>query len=678
METFEFTNQPDSVYGLSACSIPLPGTSANVLACSIQPSCQSHGHNHFEREIFFLVSGTISATNGKNTQTVHAGTAVVFDEFEPHILKNLSESETAEMLSVYWPYSAQNEQSENEEETTQDEPVLLFSTPPTPNGDLHLGHLSGPYLAGDILARKLRASGVSTLHASGRDDHQTYVQYMARKTNTNPKMVADANANKILSTLSKADIVLDGFITPDSDGEYAQFVLDGIDILIDRGLVFEQTEDAMFDAEGHYLHEAFIHGLCPYCQSDSDGNACEACGRPNQCVDLLNPTISGNNSTPVVKRVTRLYFRLSAFEEELKQYIRMATMPASVFHLCSTMLEEGLPDICISHPNEWGIQHRLKNHDKSVVYVWFEMAFGYLWQAAQMSELKCDVWTTVKSVYHASYKVGHAYGFDNAFYHTLLFPAIYLGLDMDLKPPQYHVVNELLELDGSKFSTSRGHLIWARDLLADLPSDYVRFALSYQRPEGCRSSFSLPLVLNLMNRVFVEDLEEWIQTLLATTSPDGIIPEPGAWLDEHKSFFRAINEQAKCLDHALNLSGFSSRRAARCLESIIDMGARFARSQRQLFKSNGQLTANYRRTAIFLLAYGLKKIAFLSAPIIPNIASDLHTLLALTEEHQTAMEFGQDHRLNLSQIVNLPPAHSNASIPKRTPVEQSNTVSEIT
>ncbi|WP_368737243.1 class I tRNA ligase family protein, partial [Acinetobacter baumannii] len=33
---------------------------------------------------------------------------------------------------------------------------LVTAGPPTPNGDLHLGHLSGPYLAGDILTRYLR------------------------------------------------------------------------------------------------------------------------------------------------------------------------------------------------------------------------------------------------------------------------------------------------------------------------------------------------------------------------------------------------------------------------------------------------------------------------------------------------------------------------------------------
>ena len=34
--------------------------------------------------------------------------------------------------------------------------AIVTITPPTPNGDLHLGHLSGPFLAADVCARTLR------------------------------------------------------------------------------------------------------------------------------------------------------------------------------------------------------------------------------------------------------------------------------------------------------------------------------------------------------------------------------------------------------------------------------------------------------------------------------------------------------------------------------------------
>ena len=39
-------------------------------------------------------------------------------------------------------------------------PVWITATPPTPNGDLHVGHIAGPYVAGDVLRRFLAADGI--------------------------------------------------------------------------------------------------------------------------------------------------------------------------------------------------------------------------------------------------------------------------------------------------------------------------------------------------------------------------------------------------------------------------------------------------------------------------------------------------------------------------------------
>ena len=54
-------------------------------------------------------------------------------------------------------------------------PVLIIPPPPTSNGDLHVGHLAGPYLSSDMHARYLRACGRPVIYATGTDDSQTFV-----------------------------------------------------------------------------------------------------------------------------------------------------------------------------------------------------------------------------------------------------------------------------------------------------------------------------------------------------------------------------------------------------------------------------------------------------------------------------------------------------------------------
>lgn len=656
MQSFDLNNRTDKTYGLDTASFNLPENMTNMMSCVLAPAEQSHGHNHAEYELFWFTGGPAKVTNGTETVDLPQGHAVLFEPFESHIIKNPDPEKPLEFLSLYWLGTLTGQNDAQAAETVRD--TLVFSTPPTPNGDLHLGHLSGPYLAGDVLSRSLRQSGHKIWYGSGRDDHQTYVPVQAAKQGTSPEETARFFAQMIQNTWSRAGISMDGVTVPDRDGGYADFVRQGIARLKERGLIFEKDAPAAFDANGIYLHEAHIQGICPHCHEGSDGNACEACGRPNDCVDLIDPRIRSSNAAPTIRTEKRLYFRLSAFEDVLAQYVRMAQMPARVVDLCAQMLEDGLPDICISHPGDWGISHDIPGHEHAIVYVWFEMAFGYLWQAAEGTDISGDRWTRAKKVYDGGTDIAHCYGFDNAYYHALLFPAVYFGLDMGLTPPRYHVVNELLDLGGSKFSTSRGHLIWARDVLSVVPTDYVRFALSYDRPEGVRSNFLPENAIDLLNSTFAEDLNFWVNTLSHAVGSDETLPDIGAWTVEQRGFLASVTRLTDQIDASLSLKGFSSRGAARDIRALIAAGARFTDTQAPFLISDNPRNANYRRTAIALLAYGLRCLARASAPILPETSTGLGAFLGLATNDSPNAFLPGGHRIFPSRAPKLEPIKS--------------------
>ena len=66
----------------------------------------------------------------------------------------------------------------------------MIAATPTPNGDLHLGHMAGPYLAGDVYTRYLRADGRPVNHTTCTDDSQTYVVSTAPRQGTTPRSCA--------------------------------------------------------------------------------------------------------------------------------------------------------------------------------------------------------------------------------------------------------------------------------------------------------------------------------------------------------------------------------------------------------------------------------------------------------------------------------------------------------
>ncbi len=51
-------------------------------------------------------------------------------------------------------------------------------------------------------------------------------------------------------------------------------------------------------------------------------------------------------------------------------------------------------------------------------------------------------------------------------------------------------MNEFYRLDGKKFSTSRQHAIWGREMVAEVPADAMRFYLAWSAPEVEGTNFT--------------------------------------------------------------------------------------------------------------------------------------------------------------------------------------------
>lgn len=603
-------------YGLNSRGLIFPISTLGGMSCSLPPKARSTFHRHHETEVFLITSGKGRVyVEGGETEDVVAEDIIYIDSLSGHTIENTSENEELRFTTVYWVDDVQPSRTDVPKET------LVISTPPTPNGDLHLGHLSGPYLGADIYRRYLSLNGVTAHHLTGRDDNQTYTKRIASKEQRSPEDVADDYADKICKTWSDAGIELDFFSSPQTTKNYSVRVNSIIDRLYERGFIFSKEVNELYDVNtGFSLHEGYIKGTCPHCHSASDGNACEQCGRPNDCVDLINPT--GTLPKTVVGRRTikKLYFRLSALAHPLAELTAQSNMSPRARALTEGMLADGLPDICISHRSDWGIPVAIAGFEDQVLYVWFEMAAGYLAadealhpQQPFFKNKQCDI--------------VHFYGFDNAYYHTLLFPAIYYALDEKYNVPVNHVINELLYLRGEKFSTSRRHLIWAAKLLANVSTDYVRWGLARSRPETTNENFDLELFIDAINDFFVGTLQQHLTDSCQQLNLQfkGEMPEPGAWSAQHTAFYERIKQLAAGVEHAYRVDAFSPQTATSRLE---EMG----RLTRQFFDAQLKHEAlpalyNYRRTTFALNFWALKQFASLAQPIIPQSSEYILKLL---------------------------------------------------
>ena len=634
MKIIRTSEQPTQlIYGMQ-CRHILEMAGENKLPfgsmhCVIEAGQQSTIHNHHERECVYITRGSGVVRIGQKQENVREGDIVFISPYLDHVLINPS-AESLNYLTIWWEDMEALAKAPNE--SLVHDRTLIFSTPPTPNGDLHLGHLSGPYTGADIYRRFLELGQRQAFHVTGRDDNQSYVPRKALDQQRAPQELADDYSGRMLETLVRNNIRVDHFSHPLKSPWHVSLVQYMVQRLYQRGYIISREVSALYCKEsGEYLYEAHVRGGCPHCASESDGNACEQCGRPNDVVDLRNPQSKYGGTGIEERSVRKLYFRLSAFADELKQYHREVVMPAHLAALCQRMLAAGLPDICVSHPVNWGIPVPVTGFTEQRIYVWFEMAAGYLAAAQEMaekahlSEYNDGGWRKFYS--DPQSQVVHFFGFDNSYFHALLFPAIYMALDQNIQLPRAFVVNELLNLNGLKFSTSRGHLILGRDLLQWVPPDYVRYYLSLIRPEMSKTNFTINQFVETIERDLRTGWQGWLKSTLARAKRlfPVAVPAPGAWSVEQRSYFERITRLLSEAELAYQPKDFSPQRICRLSNELVCEAQRF--SDGQAYYEDMDVSFNLMRTSVALELLTIRTLAQIVAPIMPDVAQTLQNIL---------------------------------------------------
>ncbi|HEY2575280.1 MAG TPA: class I tRNA ligase family protein [Streptosporangiaceae bacterium] len=416
--------------------------------------------------------------------------------------------------------------------------VVVTATAPTPNGSLHVGHLSGPYIAADVAARAARARGLRTLTVSGLDPHQNYVPAKAAKEGRTPEAMLDEYEELVRRSLRLAGVGFDIFADPRADAGYRDTVARLLAELIASGAVrVERVTLARCAGCGTMLHYAYVSGDCPRCGAGSGGGTCEACGVFTTAGNLSGASCARCGGPPEDVTVAVPLLRLESCRAVLTGIWSHAVIPARVRSLLGHYLEEGLPDVPLAYPADWGIRHG----DDQRIDVWAEMGLGLLAGIAR----KLDATASGAGDYLAAWQqVGecwHFLGIDNAFYFGVLFPALFAAAGM---PPGWLgglVVNGFYRLDGLKFSTSRNHAVWAHEFLAAEDPAVVRMFLCWDRPDRYASGFT---------RQAYAQFRDWVAAALAS---GGALP-PGL-----------ADAEIQRAGHALEFAAFDPGLALRCL-----------------------------------------------------------------------------------------------------------------
>jgi methionyl-tRNA synthetase len=595
----------------------LPAPPFGAMWAVIEPGQSSAPDVHHEAELFLIVEGDGVVEVDGVREEVSSGDAVHVLPFDTHTFHNTSGDEELRLLSLWWEDRRLLRGAEQRWDAAAHErggsKVLLTATPPTVNGELHLGHISGPYLAADIYRRYLQMRGREVYSITGSDENQSYVVTKARQRDWTPVETAAWFGDRVERALEALRIETDVFARPSGSQHHARFCREFFSRLHAAGALELRTSPSLHcDRCDRYLFEAHVSGRCPHCGHGSDGCACEDCARPNDCVDLVEPRCNGCGSVPSIRDTRRFYFPLRRYEEPLRTYLRSVRMTPHLAALCERMIDDGLPDIAVSHVADWGIPVPLDGFEDQVIYVWLEMCPGYLAATEELADRNERVGGWEEIWKDPAAEIVQFFGFDNGYFHALLFPALLMAYDPEIRLPSALVSNEFYLLEGEKFSSSREHAIWAAEFAEGQPSDCVRFYLSLDRPEERRTSFTL---------------DEYERRTLASLGQrvvdefEGRAPGTGTYTAAHEQFYRLLTRLVRQMEDALDTGAFSPSQAVHILSEMVHAAVRFGVSQSYLAGIDER--RDERRTAVALELAAARSLATMASPVLPDLTSRL-------------------------------------------------------
>ena len=515
---------------------------------------------------------------------------------------------------------------------------------PYANGPRHIGHVAGFGVPSDVFSRYMRMAGHDVLMVSGTDEHGTPILVAADEEGLSARELADRNNRLIVEDLVALGLSYDLF-TRTTAGNHYHVVQDMFTTVRDNGYMVQQvTRSAISPSTGRTLPDRYIEGTCPICGAEgARGDQCDTCGNQLDPTDLISPRSRINGETPEFVETTHWFLDLPALAQALGAWLdereASGTWRPNVIKFSQNLLGDIRPR-AMTRDIDWGIPvPGWEDQPTKRLYVWFDAVIGYLSASVEWARRSGDPeawrawWNDPQAL---SY---YFMGKDNIVFHSQIWPAELLGYNGQgaaggepgrlgvLNLPTEVVSSEFLTMEGKKFSSSHGIVIYVRDFLQRYQADALRYFICAAGPETADADFTWA---EFVRRTNGELVAGWGNLVNRTASMIhkrfGQVPEPAeledidrALLDAVEAGFASVGDliaqhrQKAALGEAMRLVGEANKYVA----------------DTQPFKLKGEDPATQARLATVLhtLAQAVTDLNLMLSPFLPHAANDVDRVL---------------------------------------------------
>jgi len=518
--------------------------------------------------------------------------------------------------------------------------ILAAVAWPYANGPRHIGHVAGFGVPSDVFARYQRMAGNKVLMVSGTDEHGTPILVLADQEGVSPRELADRYNRVIATDLRDLGLSYDLFTRTTTRNHYA-VTQEIFTTLLRNGYMIEKTtKGAVSPTTGRTLPDRYIEGTCPICSyPHARGDQCDNCGNQLDPDQLIDPRSKIDGETPIFVDSEHFFLDLPALAEALGSWLSTRTdWRPNVLRFSLNLLDDLRPR-AMTRDIDWGVPVPLdgwRDNPNKRLYVWFDAVIGYLSASIEWARRSGDpdawrAWWTEPSA-ESFYFMGK----DNVTFHAQIWPAQLLGYDGrgakggrpgpygQLQLPTEIVSSEFLTMEGRKFSSSRAHVLYVRDVLSRYSADSLRYFLSAAGPETQDTDFTWSEFVRRNNDELVAAWGNLVNRSLSFTAKNfGEIPSAGDLTDVDHALLATT--EAAYADVGAHLEHSRMKHAlTAAMATVAEANKYLSESAPWKLRESDPERA---RTILHVALQAVSDCNTLLAPFLPHSAQQVHQLL---------------------------------------------------
>ncbi|MFN8097552.1 MAG: methionine--tRNA ligase [Dermatophilaceae bacterium] len=529
--------------------------------------------------------------------------------------------------------------------------VLACLAWPYANGPRHLGHVAGFGVPADVFSRYLRMSGDDVLMVSGSDEHGTPILVLADKEGVSARELVDTNHAIIAHELADLGCSYDLYTRTTTRNHHAVAQELFHQVWVNGYMVEQTTRGAISPSTGRTLPDRYIEGTCPICgYAEARGDQCDNCGNQLEPTDLIEPRSKINGERPEFIETQHFFLDLPALADALREWLEgraaSGTWRPNVIKFSLNILEDIRPR-AMTRDIDWGIPIPLdgwRDLPTKKLYVWFDAVIGYLsasieWARRQGDPEKWREWWNDPAA--LSY---YFMGKDNITFHAQIWPAELLGymgrgsrggepgVYGELNLPTEVVSSEYLTMESKQFSSSRGHVIYVRDVLTRYQPDALRYFICAAGPETSDADFTWRDFVQRTNSELVAGWGNLVnRTATMIHKSFGEIPPRGSLAPEDEDILATVAAGFDTVGDLLRRSRLRQA-TAEAMRVVGEVNAYVSRTEP--FKLKAQDQRERLGTILNVLAQCVIDCNTLLSPMLPHSSSAIHRVMGGAGEFQ--------------------------------------------